>query len=157
MPTTPMASNTHLPEGVELGLLDRLDFHFGHPDHTSRVGAFLNAEGSNFLRLETTDDPNAHEYFTMFQRYGLVIEDVLVGFCAKSQLSFEDVARACVDEMDTKDGAPSEYICVSYIAAALEFERFRQLVVDVNALLQYHAASEGSTGDEEMEIDSEEH
>ena len=138
-------------------LIEKIDFFFGAPENTSAIGAFLQAESNMFAQFERTDDPNGLENFALFKRYGLLVESIMERFCAAEQISMEDVGAEIHRQLVLSDELASPYICVGYIAGALDIEAFQDLVVDINAITNYDVGDAGVEPEERQDEDEQEH
>ena len=116
-------------------LLERLDYYFSGPQITSAVGDFLSHENENFHLF--ADAPEAHENYLLFKRYGALIEKLLESFCHEQEVTFEQLSEAIIDEYKELEERATPFICVGYIAGALDLEKFAALVNDVNDITEY--------------------
>lgn len=137
-------------------LLDHIEDFFSNPEVTTAVGSFLNSESKNFAHFAETDDPAVHENVALFKKYGALVEGMMAQFCAKEGIELLAVAKACLKELERCDGAPSPYICVSYIAAAVDLEQFAQLVGETNAIVHYDEMDVYEAGEDDDTDDAEE-
>ena len=152
-----MATATALPPhpGADT-LLDKIEDFFGHPDITTAVGTFLNTESKNFAHFVESDDPKVHENVALFRKYCSMIEQLMDRFCAEQQVELLSVAKACLAEIETCAGAPSSYICVSYIAAGVDMEHFTQLVAETNDIVHYDEMETYEAGEDDDEDEEDE-
>ena len=134
--------------------LDKLDFFFSHPDNTNKIGAFLSKEKELFHKVDRTDDPGALDAYALAKKYSELLDEMLTTFCEQNSFPLEDVAQLCMGELEKLDGAPSQYVCLPYIAAALDFEEFLKFVKETTYLM-YGSDDDESEGDDE-EVDGEE-
>lgn len=135
-------------------LIDRIDFFFSAPENTSAVGGFLNTEAAQFALFESTDDRNGLESYALFKRYGALIEQLMDRFCVEEHVPMEAVGQEVYRQLEAAEDVASPYICVSYIAGALDIDNFADLVVDVNAITNYRI-DDGDDGVEPEENPSE--
>ena len=135
--------------GADAPLIERLDYFFSAPENTSAVGSFLQTEMENFFKFEKTDDRHALESYSLFRRYSEMLEQIISVFCRENRVSVDDVALEIHRQMELAEHHASPYICVSYIAGALDIEAFADLVIDVNAMLQYNIPMEERTSESE--------
>jgi hypothetical protein len=122
---------------VDAPLIERIDYFFSAPENTSAVGNFLHTEAPQFALFESTDDRLGLESFALFKRYGGLVEALMERFCVEEVVSMEEVGHEIYRQLEEADNGPSPYICVSYIAGALDVDNFADLVVDVNAITNY--------------------
>lgn len=139
-------------------LIERIDFFFSAPENTSEIGNFLHTEAPQFALFESTDDRHGLESYALFKRYGALIEARMETFCVEENVSMEEVGQEIYRQLELADDAPSPYICVSYIAGALDVDNFADLVVDINAITNYRIAGEesGVEPEENPSVDGEE-
>ena len=130
------------------GPLDKLDFFFSHPENTEKIGAFLSKERENFLKVDRTDDPGALEAYALAKKYGELLDELLTAYCDQNNVPLEDLAQLCMSELERLDGAPSQYVCLPYIVAALDFVEFLAFVKDTTNLI-YGEAVDGEDREEE--------
>eukprot|EP00758_Cryptobia_borreli_P006114 Tbor_TRINITY_DN5083_c0_g4::TRINITY_DN5083_c0_g4_i2::g.14242::m.14242 len=135
-------------------LLDRIDFFFSDPKNTSRVGDFFAKERASFIHFGTTDDPKSLENYALFKRYGELIDDIMGEFCAKESIELQAVADECHAKMNILEGGTSQYLCVSYILAALDFDEFCSIVHYTNDMLSNSSPPMEEESEEESEGDS---
>lgn len=118
-------------------LIERIDYFFSAPENTSAVGVFLNNEAAMFALFEKSDNPSALENYALFKRYGATVEHLLANFCASEGVTMEDVALEIFKQMELAEDGPIPYLCVTYIAGALDLDSFADLVVEINAITNY--------------------
>lgn len=123
--------------GPEAPLIERIDFFFSSPENTTAVGTFLQDEAASFMLFEKTDDRNGLESFALFKRYGTLIEALMQRFCDEEGVAMEAIAKEIYEQMEAAEDLAPPYICVGYIAGALDIDSFADLVIDVNAITQY--------------------
>mmetsp|Transcript_5564 Transcript_5564/g.6007 ORF Transcript_5564/g.6007 Transcript_5564/m.6007 type:complete len:153 (-) Transcript_5564:62-520(-) len=123
--------------GSETPLIDRIDYFFSSPENTTAVGKFLQDEAACFMLFEKTDDRNGLESYALFKRYGALIESLMQRFCDEEHVSMEAIAKEIFEQMEAAEDLAPPFICVGYIAGALDIDAFADLVVDVNAITQY--------------------
>eukprot|EP00744_Colponema_vietnamica_P014883 GILI01020841.1.p1 GENE.GILI01020841.1~~GILI01020841.1.p1 ORF type:complete len:167 (+),score=45.33 GILI01020841.1:47-547(+) len=125
-------------QGSGHSLLDRLDFFFGDPKRGQAVGEFLQQETAAFKGFDNNTNSEAGLVgYALFKRYGELIDTLLTGFCVDSEMKVEEVAAAAMNEMTRLDGAPSQFICLPYICAALDMDAFCRLVDEMQDILNY--------------------
>eukprot|EP00658_Telonema_sp_P-2_P031560 TRINITY_DN23590_c0_g1_i1.p1 TRINITY_DN23590_c0_g1~~TRINITY_DN23590_c0_g1_i1.p1 ORF type:complete len:176 (-),score=50.16 TRINITY_DN23590_c0_g1_i1:246-773(-) len=132
--------------------LDKLDFFFSHPDNTNKIGMFLSKEQELFLKVDRTDDDGALEAYALAKKYSELLDEMLSTFCEQNNLPLEDVAQLCMGELEKLEGAPSQYVCLPYIAAALDFEEFLKFVKETTYLMY---GSDDDNGEESEDDDEE--
>jgi hypothetical protein len=136
-------------------LIERIDYFFSAPENTSAVGNFLSTEAPQFALFESTDDRHGLESYALFKRYGALIEALMDRFCAEEQVAMEDVGAEIYRQLEASEDLASPYICVSYIAGALDVDNFADLVVDVNAITNYRIDDGEGVEPEENPSDEE--
>ncbi|RHW69987.1 hypothetical protein DPX39_090058000 [Trypanosoma brucei equiperdum] len=132
-------------EGNEL--LERLDAFFGEGANIDAIGNFFSEEYNIVQRLEAANDSSeALEFFSLFKRYGALVNTILETFgereaASGSAVSLEQLAEAVMKEWQQPQDF-CRYLCTGYIAGALDFDSFKQLVADVVALTTYPVGDE---------------
>ncbi|KEG10447.1 hypothetical protein DQ04_03701030 [Trypanosoma grayi] len=141
---------------AEGNLLERLDMFFGEGANTDAIGNFLWEEHDVMQKLDAANDtPEALELYSLFKRYATVVDTLLHTFTEReakngSAVSLEQLAAAVMREWQHPVDC-CHYLCTAYVAGALNFDSFRQLVADVNAMTTYPVGDElsASEGDSE--------
>ncbi|CUG92649.1 Hypothetical protein, putative [Bodo saltans] len=136
-------------------LIERIDFFFSAPENTSAVGNFLSTEAPQFALFESTDDRHGLESYALFKRYGALIEALMDRFCTEEGVPMEEVGGEIYRQLEASEELASPYICVSYIAGALDVDNFADLVVDVNAITNYRIDDGEGVEPEENPSDEE--
>ncbi|KAG8348269.1 putative The ARF like 2 binding protein BART [Trypanosoma vivax] len=131
-------------------LLERLDAFFSEGVNTDAVGGFFSDEYDLISRLHCpSDSSEALELYDAFKRYHALIEGVLQAFldqeAESNPVNKEDLALAVMREAQ-KEQDSCQYLCVAYIAGALDFDSFKELVADVVAMTVYPVGDELSSG-----------
>lgn len=137
-------------------LIERIDYFFSSPENTTAVGSFLHAEAAQFALFEKTDDRHGLESFALFKRYGAIIEHLMHRFCEEDGATMEEVAQEIFRQMELAEDCAPPYICVGYVAGALDIDAFADLVVDVNAITNYTVGSDDVQEPEENASDKDE-
>jgi hypothetical protein len=141
--------NDQFRPSADAPLLERLDYFFSGPDITGAIGDFLSVENDRFHVF--ADSAEAHESYLLFKRYGGLIEKLLESFCRDNAVTFEDLSSTIIEEYNQLEKRATPYICVGYIAGALDLEKFGALVNDINDITQYRVGDEDENNDNEEE------
>lgn len=142
-------------QGTGHSLLDRLDFFFGDPKRSQAIGEFLQKESAAFQGFDNTNSEAGLAGYALFKRYGELVDTLLTGFCEESDMKVEEVASAAMNAMKELDGAPSQYICLPYICAALDMDAFVKLVDEMQDLLNYGFDDDEEGGEDDLEEENE--
>lgn len=140
-------SNLKLAAG-EHSVLDRLDFFFGDPARSGAIGEFFQKEAAGFSGFADTNSPEGLAAYALFKQYSGLVDGLLTAFCDEDNLDLETVATECIAEFNRLEGAPSAFICLPYVIAALEMDAFVDLAFEMRDVNEY-AEEEGEEAPEE--------
>ncbi|ORC92009.1 uncharacterized protein TM35_000042230 [Trypanosoma theileri] len=133
-------------------LLESLDTFFGEGANTDAIGNFLSEEQSVMQMLDNPHDSReALELYSLFKRYSTLVDSMLHTFTEReaakgTSVSLEQLADAVMQEWK-QDQDYARYLCTAYVAGALDFDSFKQLVRDVNEITTYPVGDELSDDD----------
>ncbi|KAF8284163.1 hypothetical protein BCY84_14408 [Trypanosoma cruzi cruzi] len=142
-------------------LLERLDAFFSEGENTDAIGNFLSEEqGVMQLLGQPTDSQGALEFYSLFKRYAVVVDNLLNAFIERESklgcvIDLEQLAAAVMNEWRQEQDF-CRYVCTAYIAGALDFDSFKQLVADVNAITAYPFGDESSDADSVTDTNTQE-
>ncbi|RNE97220.1 uncharacterized protein Tco025E_09515 [Trypanosoma conorhini] len=128
-------------------LLDRLDAFFSEGANTDVIGNFLSEEqGVMQLLGHSTDTEESLRLYDLSKRYAAVVDALLHTFVARETeagcaIDLEQLAAAVMKEW-RQEHDYCRYLCTAYVAGALDFASFKQLVADVNAITAYPVGAE---------------
>ncbi|KAH9601628.1 BART domain [Trypanosoma melophagium] len=138
----------------QVALLECLDTFFGEGANTDAIGNFLSEEQSVMQLLDQPHDSSeALELYSLFKRYSTLVDSILHAFTEReaangTSVSLEELADAVMQEWN-QDQDYARYLCTAYVAGALDFESFKQLVRDVNEITTYPVGDELSNDDDD--------
>ncbi|RNF11489.1 hypothetical protein TraAM80_00935 [Trypanosoma rangeli] len=142
-------------------LLERLDAFFSEGANTDAIGNFLSEE-QGVMRLlgRSTDTQESLQLYALFKKYTAVVDALLHTFIAREMeagcpIDLDQLAAAVMKEW-RQEHDYCRYLCTAYVAGALDFESFKQLVADVNAMTTYPVGAELSDNDSVSEATPEE-
>lgn len=143
-------------------VLEDLDDYFAAGEVTSEVSGFLNSAAEQYAVVQDDDTGDAVpapsdsegglRNYHLFQKYGVLIDNLLTQFTKKSPYEPASVLEACKVEFEQHPQS-SPYTAVEYLNAALEPSAFFQLVWTTRAMNNYEV---GGEEEEDYEDEDEE-
>lgn len=134
-------------------LLRRLDDFFCEGFNTDLIAECLSILSIANVMDDDTDSRAALEAYSSFKEYSAVVERVLDTFIQREGKgdTHENIATEILSEWAKEEG--STYLCTDYIAAALHFDAFKELLISTHDV-QGYCIEEEDAGNHEVELGS---